>query len=71
MQYKAKVKPEMQVMTELKQQSENIFKQILLPVVSCAPEPQQCHFLLNNDLGTVTWVPSAPPLKSYCSDKHC
>lgn len=71
MQYKAEVKPEMQVMTELKQQSENIFKQILLPVVSSAPEPKQCHFLLNNNLGIVTWPPPAPPLKPYCSDKDC
>lgn len=54
MQYKAKVKPEMQVMTELKQQSENIFKQTLLPVVSSAPEPKQCHLLLNNGLGILT-----------------
>lgn len=70
MQYKAEVKPEMQVMTELKQQSENIFKQILLPVVSSAPEPEQCHFLLNNGLGIVTWPLSAPSLKPY-SDKDC
>lgn len=36
-----------------------------------SPEPKICnqyHFILNNGLVTLTWAPSTPLPKPYCSD---